>query len=73
MYKKVSKTVQLLAEEREGIFRLDVFDARLNTHKLHGKLKNQWSFDVDNSNRIIFEFDDEDIIFLAIGDHSIYR
>ncbi|MBI3632012.1 MAG: type II toxin-antitoxin system mRNA interferase toxin, RelE/StbE family [Candidatus Vogelbacteria bacterium] len=73
MYKKLPINIQLLAEEKEWIFRLDVFDSRLNTHKLYGKLKHQWSFDVDNKNRIIFEFDEENVIFLAIGDHSVYR
>ena len=73
MYKKLARNIQLLAEKQEKIFREAVFDARLNTHKLHGRLKNQWSFDIDNKNIIIFEFDKENIIFLAIGDHTIYR
>ena len=65
--------VQKKAEMRELIFRKDRFDARLKTHKLYGKLKNQWSFSIDQQYRILFEFDKSDIIFLDIGDHALYK
>ncbi len=64
------------ARERIMMFERDSFDSRLDTHRLHGKLKNQWSFSVDVRNRILFEFLDKkkgDVVFLDIGDHSIYR
>lgn len=61
------------AVKREKIFCRNPFDKRLKTHKLHGRLKNQWSFSVDKKNRIVFIFDDKDIIFLDIGAHEIYK
>ena len=72
-YKKLPKPVKILAEEKEQIFRDDPFDARLDTHKLHGRLKEFWSFSIDNKFRIIFEFAGKDIVwFHSTGDHSIY-
>lgn len=75
-YKSLDPQLQRLAEQRISLFRRDPFNPRLDTHRLHGKLKNQWSFSVDARNRILFEFLDkrkEDVVFLDIGDHSIYR
>jgi len=62
-----------MAEKKENVFRVNPFDSRLKTHKLHGQLKNQWSFSIDGKYRIIFEFEESDIIFLDVGDHDIYR
>lgn len=65
--------VKRKAEVREKLFRESPFHPSLDTHKLHGKLKNQWSFSIDKKFRILFEFDNSDVIFLNAGDHEIYR
>lgn len=65
--------LQRKAERRVLIFRKDPYDPRLDTHKLHGKLQNFWSFSVDDKHRILFEFDGADVIFLDIGDHDLYK
>ena len=73
-YQKLLRSVQEKAEQKEIIFRANPFDSRLDTHKLHGKLKNQWSFSVDGRHRVLFEFFAKgEIIFLDIGDHQIYN
>jgi len=75
-YKNLDPQLQRLADERIAFFRRDPFDPRLDTHRLHGKLKKQWSFSVDQRYRILFEFLDkkkEDVVFLDVGNHSIYR
>mgnify|MGYP001610202187 CR=1 FL=1 len=72
-YKKLSAELKSKAETKEKLFRVNPFHPSLDTHKLHGKLKNQWSFSVDIKYRILFEFDGQDVIFLDIGDHEIYR
>lgn len=73
-YKKLPIAIKNKAEKAETLFRRDTFDSRLKTHKLHGKLKNQWSFSVDRRIRILFEFINKSIvIFLDIGDHDIYQ
>lgn len=71
--KKLNVSLVEKVLERTLIFKKDPFDPRLKTHKLHGKLKNQWSFSVDNTYRIIFEFDGPDVIFLDVGDHDLYK
>lgn len=72
-YKKLSDAVKIRAEERELVFRRNPFNKLLRAHKLHGQLKDKWSFSVDNTYRILFEFDNSDVIFLDVGDHKIYK
>ena len=72
-YEHLPRIVQQKAERKELILRKNPFDARLKTHKLHGKLKHLWSFSVDKDYRIIFELDSDDVIFLDIGTHDLYR
>lgn len=73
-YEKLPKNVKGLAEEKELIFRSNPFDPRLNTHKLHGRLKEYWAFSIADKYRIVFEFAKKDIAwFHSVGDHSIYE
>lgn len=72
-YKKLSRIIQLKAEKAEQLFRANPFDPRLHTHKLHGALKDQWSFSIDNNYRVLFEFDGADVIFIDVGDHELYK
>ena len=62
-YQKLPSFVKKKAELVENIFRTNPFNSKLKTHKLHGKLKNQWSFYIDIKYRILFEFDNKDVIF----------
>lgn len=72
-YRLLEKKVKTKAEAKEKTFRNNLFHSSLKTHKLSGKLKNQWSFAVDNKHRILFEFDNNDVVFLDIGTHKIYK
>ena len=46
----------------------------LRVHKLHGRLKNRYSFYVNYKIRIVFEFIDKQTARLhAISDHDIYK
>ncbi|MBU1246695.1 type II toxin-antitoxin system mRNA interferase toxin, RelE/StbE family [Patescibacteria group bacterium] len=74
-YKKLSEDLKILAEEREKIFRKNPFNKKLDTHKLHGKLKNFWSFSVAHNFRIIFEISKNKKVFYfhSIGNHKIYN
>ena len=72
-YQKLTPLVKKKAERRERVFRFNPFDSRLQTHKLHGLLKRQWSFSIDDKYRILFEFDDGDVTFLDIDDHDLYK
>ena len=71
-YKLLDKEIKRKAEKKEKIFRENPFHPSLKSHKLKGKLKNQWSFCIDSKHRILFEFDNDDVIFLDVGTHKIY-
>jgi len=68
------KFVKEHAEEKGKIFIANPFDSRLETHKLHGKYKDYWSFSVVSQYRIIFSFVNSNCAdFINIGTHDIYR
>jgi len=72
-YRKLTKEIQRVAEEKEGIFRADPFDSRLKTHKLHGRLSGFWAFSITGKIRIIFEFGgNQSVVFHTVGPHDIY-
>jgi len=75
-YNALPISVKSKAEQKERLFLINPFDPRLKTHRLHGRLKNQWSFSVDRNYRILFEFLDrarQEVVFLDIGTHEIYK
>ncbi len=58
--------------ERLAIFKEDIFDKRLKTHRLKGNLKAYYAFSVSYSDRIVFKIlDDNTIYFIEIGSHDI--
>lgn len=60
--------------ERESLFLKDLFHPFLETHKLHGKYKNYWSFTIIGQYRVMFEFMDKGGVgFINIGTHEIYK
>lgn len=73
-YRKLPLSVKKTAEKKEKIFRIDPFDARLKTHKLKGRLKDFYSFSIDDKYRIIFEFiSKQEVWFHSAGNHAIYK
>ena len=73
-FRRLSKNIQDEAARKEKLFRKDVFDPTLKTHKLKGKFKNYYSFSISYSYRIVFRFIHKDkVLFVDCGDHSIYR
>lgn len=72
--KYVGKNQRRAVDKKVAIFQQNCFDPRLKNHKLKGTLRNYWAFSVTHSLRIFFEFlEDEAVLFLDIGSHSIYR
>ena len=62
------------AQDKELIFKTNLFDSRLRTHKLHGKEKELWAFWISHSYRIKFAFLEKGrVLFLEIGTHEIYK
>ncbi|NOY35524.1 MAG: type II toxin-antitoxin system mRNA interferase toxin, RelE/StbE family [bacterium] len=71
---KLTPKIQQKFIEKEKIFMANAFDARLRTHKLHGKYKNHWSFSVCGSCRVMFAITGKEAVeFINIGDHDIYN
>ena len=70
-FTKLSKSIQDEFRRKEAILRQDLLDPRLRTHKLKGK--NEWSFLITYKIRVIFIFENKYILFVNIGDHSVYR
>ncbi len=70
-FRKLHTRIQKKAIEKIAIFRKNLFDSRLETHKLHGEKKEEWVFSVDYSYRISFIFlEDGKILFTDIGTHD---
>ncbi len=63
----------------EVLEKIDVFkDPRnhklLKVHKLHGHLRNLYSFSVNYKFRIVFQYiSKNDVELLTVGDHDIYK
>jgi len=70
-FKKQPLKIQKEFAKRIELFILDIYNPLLSTHKLSGKLKSRWSFNVSGDIRVVFDKDsNETIILIAIGSHS---
>ena len=58
--------------KRIEIFKDDIFDRRLRTHKLRGNLRDYYAFSISYSDRIVFKIlDDEGVYFIEVGEHDV--
>lgn len=72
-YNKLSNVLQDEVIEKIELFKNRDNHAKLKVHTLHGKLKNYYSFSVNYSHRIVFEYISKDeVALLKVGDHNIY-
>jgi plasmid maintenance system killer protein len=73
-FRKLPLRIQVLAAEKEEVFKNDPFDSTLATHKLHGKEATMWALSVNRAYRIKFAFLENGVVVLSeIGTHGIYR
>ena len=73
-FKKLPKNIQEKAERRDEMFRDNPFAPILESHKLGGKLKEYWSYSVDEHYRVLFRFERRNtVIYFDIGTHDIYK
>ncbi|MDP3995346.1 MAG: hypothetical protein U1C18_02015 [Patescibacteria group bacterium] len=69
--KKLPNHIQAKLDARESIFKDNAFDARLETHKLHGKDREAWAYSIDYSYRVKFLFnDDGSVLYIKAGTHD---
>ncbi len=73
--KKLSEEIKELVIEKEAIFKIDPFDSRLKTHKLHGEFLGYLAFSINYKYRVIFSYteNNKDVKFHYIGTHDIYE
>jgi len=58
--------------ERLAIFKQDIFDKRLKTHRLKGNLKDYYAFSISYSDRIVFKIiEDNSVYLIEIGSHDV--
>lgn len=70
-FKKQPLKIKTEFKKRINLFIEDVNNPLLNTHKLSGKLKDLWSFNLSGDMRVIFDKSQKDVIILVdIGSHS---
>lgn len=73
-FKKLPTDVQEEAKEKITLFRDVVNHKKLKVHRLNGKLASCYSFSVTFAHRIVFQYESKtSVVFLAIGDHGVYR
>ena len=75
-FRKLETDLQEEALEKMGLFKDPKNHPALHVHKLHGPLTGRWSFSVNYRWRIVFSYENTQktvAVFLAIGDHDLYR
>jgi mRNA-degrading endonuclease YafQ of YafQ-DinJ toxin-antitoxin module len=73
-FRKLPSKIQRKAILKTKFFKENPFDPRLRTHSLSGKEKECWAFWVNYKYRIKFIFlSDEEVLFLDVGAHDIYK
>jgi len=73
-FRRLPPKIQRKAILKIKIFRENPFTPQLRTHPLTGEEKECWAFWVDFTYRIKFIFlNDEEVLFLDIGTHDIYK
>ncbi|MFH1405251.1 MAG: type II toxin-antitoxin system mRNA interferase toxin, RelE/StbE family [Patescibacteria group bacterium] len=74
-YKKLPLSLKNEIKEKISLFCNEENHKMLKVHKLSGKLKEQYSFNVNYKTRIVFYYSrkkPKEAFFVAIGDHDIY-
>jgi len=73
-FKKLSIEIQEEALEKIELFADVRNHEKLKVHKLGGRLKGCYGFSITYSHRIVFSYESKnEVVFLAVGDHSIYK
>ena len=76
LYNKLGFALQEEIREKITLFKDPTNHRQLKVHKLHGRLRDRYSFSVNYKYRIIFEYDPKDnriVILKTVGDHEIYK
>jgi len=70
-FAKQPKKIRMIFKNKIDLFMEDLYHPILKTHKLSGKLKNLWSFNLTRDIRVIFDQNNKEVVLLVdIGSHS---
>lgn len=72
-YKKLPDALQQEVMDKVTLFKQDPAHPFLRTHKLKGKMEGYLSFSVNYEYRIIFQYEQDNIALVAVGNHEIYQ
>ncbi len=75
-YKKLYKPIQAEVKEKIELFKKTENHQKLKVHALSGVYKNTFSFSINYSYRIIFEYINKErteIALLQVGNHDLYK
>lgn len=71
---KIEKALSDEVFEKIELFRNEKNHQLLKVHKLHGRFSDCFSFSINYKTRIVFQYESKkEVVFLAIGDHDIYK
>ncbi len=74
LLKRLELDIQNEVIEKTELFKDRKNHKNLNVHKLQGKFTGSYSFYVNYKIRIVFDYiNKEDVAFLLVGDHDIYK
>lgn len=74
IFSKLESTLQEEIKEKISLFKQRKNHDSLKVHKLHGKLRKQYSLSINYKFRILFRYIKKDTAALvSIGDHDIYK
>lgn len=73
-YRKYSVSLQMEIKEKISLFKENPSHSFLKTHKLKGKFEGCFSFSVNYSHRIVFQYlSKTEVALLAVGTHDVYE
>ena len=73
-FNKLEKNLRDEVLSKMNLFKNPLNHEMLKVHKLHGRMKNMWSFSVNYKTRIVFNYESKkEVAFLAIGNHRVYN
>lgn len=71
---KLPAELQTEVKEKISLFQQDPGHSFLKTHKLRGELRGKWSFSVNYSYRIVFQYlSKKEVVLLCVGNHDVYK
>jgi len=73
-YKRLQSELKAEIIKKIELFKNRENHKMLDVHKLHGKMKDRYSFSVNYRYRIVFRYEDKNTAaLLTVGDHDIYQ